>query len=274
MTRRGAFTIVFLPTGFLAIILVIASGLAGCGADEPQADPLADTTVEGSFEVADDGRRLKMTCWGEGSPTVVLEAGHPDGSGITDFGTTEFARTLAAETRVCAYDRAGWGASDPAPNEPRSADDVVEDLHALLEAAGVDAPLVLAGSSFGGMIVSYYAERYPDDVEGVVLLDVPAPSATLSVAEIPEIAWDHPTNPEHVDAAPEFENRFAKDPVSFPAPLVVVTATQGASDVKDQSVWLRSSPDGRQVELDGRHEIYLDDPEGAAAEVLALVQGD
>jgi pimeloyl-ACP methyl ester carboxylesterase len=205
---------------------------------------------------------------------VVLDSGHPDGTGIADFGQTEFARALAAETRVCAYDRAGWGASDPAPDEPRSADDVTEDLHALLEAADVEGPFVLAGSSFGGMIVSYYAERYPDDVTGVVLLDVPAPSATLSVAEIPEIAWDHPANPEHLDIAPEFENRFANDRASFPAPLVVVTATQGDSDVEDQSVWLRSSPDARQIELGGGHEIYLDDPEGAAAEVLGLLRGD
>jgi len=131
---------------------------------------------------------------------------------------------------------------------------------------------VLAGSSFGGMIVSYFAERFPDDVSGVVLLDVPAPSATLSVEEIPEIAWDHPANPEHVDIGPEFENRFANDPVSFPAPLVVVTAAQGETDVEDQSVWLESSPDSRQVELTGGHEMYLDDPAGAAAEVLELVR--
>ncbi len=74
-------------------------------------------------------------------------------------------------------------------------------------------------------------------------------------------------------AAPEFENRFAKRPVSFPAPLVVVTATSGQSSPEDQQTWLRASPDSRQVELDGGHEIYLDDPEGVAAEVVALVNG-
>ena len=131
----------------------------------------------------------------------------------------------------------------------------------------------MAGSSFGGMIVSYYADRHPETVDGVALLDVPAPSATLSEEEIPEIAWDHPSNPEHVDIAPEFENRFAKRPVSFPAPLVVVTATSGQSSPEDQQTWLRASPDSRQVELDGGHEIYVDDPEGVAAEVVALVNG-
>ena len=82
-----------------------------------------------------------------------------------------------------------------APNKPRSADDVVDDLDTLLEAAEVDGPFVLAGSSFGGMIAAHFADRHSDDVAGVVLLDVPAPSATLSAEEIPEIAWDHPTNP-------------------------------------------------------------------------------
>jgi len=170
-----------------------------------------------------------------------------------------------------AYDRAGWGRSDPAPNEPRSADDVVDDLDALLKAAEVDGPFVLAGSSFGGMIVAHYADQHPEDVAGVVLLDVPAPSATLSAEEIPEIAWDHPANPEHLDIGPEFENRFANKPPSFTAPLVVVTATGGDSSVEDQQAWLQSSTDARQIELTGGHEIYLDDPAGAAAGVITLL---
>ena len=237
-------------------------------------DVLASPVIEGLYEVDEDGRRLNLTCWGEGSPTVILEAGHPDGAGISDFGGrgAAFTRAIAEETRVCAYGRAGWDGSDPAPNEPRSADDVLHDLYNLLGAAGVDGPYVMAGSSFGGMVSTYYAATYPDDVAGVVLLDVPAPDATLSVALIPEIAWDHPTNLEHLDIVPEFEGRFANDPVSFPAPLTVVTATQGFGGVEDQATWLEASPDARQVELDGGHEIYLDDPEGSASEVLALVQ--
>jgi hypothetical protein len=150
---------------------------------------------------------------------------------------------------------------------------VIGDLDALLQAAEVGPPYVLVGSSFGGMVVTYYAATHPDDVVGVVLLDVPAPDASLTAAVIPEIAWDHPSNLEHVDAGPEFESRFANDPVSFPAPLTVVTATGGFSGTEDQAVWLAASPSARQVELEGGHEIYLDDPAGAADEVLALVRG-
>ena len=82
---------------------------------------------------------------------------------------------------------------------------------------------------------------------------------------------DHPANPEHLDIGPEFENRFVNKPPSFPAPLVVVTATDGDSSVEDQQAWLQSSTDARQIELTGGHEIYLDDSAGAAAEVIKLL---
>ena len=161
--------------------------------------------------------------------------------------------------------------SDPAPKRPRDADEVVDNLNELLEASGVDGPYVLVGTSFGGMVVTYYASKYSDEVAGVILLDVPAPSDELSVREIPEIAWDHPANPEHLAIVPEFEGRLAREPVSFEAPLVVVTASGGQSSVEDQRFWLDGSPDAQQIELDGGHDIWLDDPRGAAAAVVDLV---
>lgn len=232
-------------------------------------DPLSSPSIDGRFAVS-DGRELAMTCWGTGTPTVVLVGGHPS-DGIADFDGTQFARLLAAETRTCAYSRSGYRGSDPAPNEPRTADDVITDLKELLAAAEVDGPLVLVGSSFGGMIVTYYAARHPDDVVGVALLDVPPPSASLTLEELPELAWDHPTNPEHVDVIPEFEGRFARERLPILAPLTVITATNGQSNVEEEAIWLEISPDSTQVELSGGHDIYQDDPEGTAGEVLKLV---
>lgn len=235
----------------------------------PTMNPLASPVIAGRFAVS-DGRQLEIECWGEGSPTVVLEGGHPS-AGISDFIGTRFVRILASETRTCAYSRAGYGASDPAPDEPRDADDVIGDLNDLLESAAVEGPYVLVGESFGGMIVTYYAARHPRDVVGVVLLDVPAPSADLSAADIPQIAWDHPENPEHLDIAPEFETRFANERLPIEAPITVITATGGDSDLENQSIWLEVSTNATLVELAGSHEIYLDDPGGSAAEVLKLV---
>ncbi len=72
---------------------------------------------------------------------------------------------------------------------------MIGDLRVLLAAAEVAGPYVLVGSSFGGMIVTYYAARHPEDVAGVVLLDVPAPMDTLTLEEIPELAWGPPGEP-------------------------------------------------------------------------------
>jgi pimeloyl-ACP methyl ester carboxylesterase len=281
------------PVTVLAASAVVAL-VAGC---TPQSDPSdtvppsasvrsasADATSSAGpgasaespmdrFAVDDTGRMLAVQCEGQGSPTVVLEDGHPsETGGIARFSRGPLWARLTAETRACAYDRAGYANSDPAPNEPRDADDVITDLEALLSAAGEDGPFVLVGSSFGGMIVTYYASRHPEDVAGVVLLDVPAPTDTLTLEEIPELAWDHPANPEHVDVIPEFETRFARNPESMTAPLTVVTATNGQSDVDDQSFWLAISPEATQVELEGPHDIDTANPDGVLAQILSAVE--
>lgn len=233
---------------------------------------MANPVIDGDFAVAADGRTLRVTCWGEGSPTILLEGGIP-AAGLDQFarGGRPFTTRLAARTRTCAYDRAGQGSSDPAPNEPRSLDDVTGDLHALLAAAGIDGPYVLVGSSGGGMIVTYYAAHYPDGVMGVVMLDVPAPSATLNLQEAPELAWDSPQNPEHLDIVAGFENRLAAEQFRFAAPLIVITATEGQSNVADQAFWLDWSPDASQIELSGEHEIFNSQPQAVADQIFSLL---
>jgi pimeloyl-ACP methyl ester carboxylesterase len=77
---------------------------------------------------------------------------------------------VSAFAQVCTYDRAGYGWSDDAPR-PRSIDDRVADLHALLVNAGLTAPFVLVAHSYGGLIVRRYAEKYPEFTAGLVLVD-------------------------------------------------------------------------------------------------------
>jgi virginiamycin B lyase len=127
------------------------------------------------------GRRLYLECLGQGSPTVVLEGGLNSGAGASRglWNHSAFAphvtiqRDLAEMTRVCAYDRAGYGLSDPGPT-PHTAVGIADDLHALLRTASVEPPYVLAGISFGGPIVQVYASRFPEDVAGIVEID-PSP---------------------------------------------------------------------------------------------------
>jgi pimeloyl-ACP methyl ester carboxylesterase len=230
---------------------------------------MASFVIDGSFAVDASGRKMHIRCWGDGEPTVVLQGG--DGE-IDDFEDTQVVRSLASQGRVCLFDRAGRGASDPAPNVARGPDAVAGDLHALLEAAGVDLPVVLAGSSFGGDLSLTYAALHPDDVAGVITLDTPAPNADVTPVQFPEGVWSHPKNPEHIDVFGGFFP-LAKKGLHFDAPLIVVTAADGESDGEDQSYWLRSSPKATQVELTGGHEIYADQPDRIVALILDLVEG-
>jgi pimeloyl-ACP methyl ester carboxylesterase len=112
------------------------------------------------------GRRLNLYCIGHGSPLVVLEAGLALPTSVWHLVQPRVART----TRVCAYDRAGVGFS-AAAEPPRDGNSQVSDLHALLRNAGLPPPYVLVGHSFGGFYVRLYADRYPSEVAGLVLVD-------------------------------------------------------------------------------------------------------
>ncbi|MDC7120550.1 alpha/beta hydrolase [Cellulomonas fimi] len=118
--------------------------------------------------------RLHLSCTGSGSPTVVVEPG----AGMVSAQLNLITPTVADGARVCGYDRAGRGWSDPAPTNQDAAQ-IATDLHALLERGGVPGPYVLAGHSFGGLYVLTFADRYPDDVAGMVLIDSTAPASPL-----------------------------------------------------------------------------------------------
>jgi pimeloyl-ACP methyl ester carboxylesterase len=229
-----------------AVTVASAPTTASPIAASPPADPVAHPSINARFAVGDGARQLALVCWGEGSPTVLLETG---GANIEEWSGSGVVRQLASRTRVCTYDRAGTGTSDQPPNERRDADDVVSDLKALLVAADVDGPYVLLGRSFGGMIVTHYAETRPEDVVGVVVLDTPAPSATFTEESEPELVWDYPGNTERLDVVGGFENRFAKDPPKFEVPVLVITPVPGEASAAEEGFWLQVSPKSRQVEL-------------------------
>ena len=119
------------------------------------------------------GHSLHLHCTGTGSPTVVLQAG--GGEMSSNMGW--IAPRVAADTRVCVYDRAGRGWSEPV-SSPQDASQIATDLNTLLRRGNVPGPYLLAGHSFGGLYVLTYAARYPDQVDGMVLVDTTAPRPT------------------------------------------------------------------------------------------------
>ena len=270
--------------GWFTALLILAGTLAGCGSgsDGPGADATpsetstsaSDTTatpsIDGRFAVGTDERKLALRCWGDGSPTVVLDAGTGT-PGISEFEGSSIVRELATRTRVCSYDRAGLGMSDAAPVRKRVLDDAADDLHMLLEAAEVSGPYVLVGSSGGGFNVYHHAGRYPDEVAGLVMLDVPAGQANIPAADVP--AWDSPENPEHMDYV-SIERQMALNRLPIPSiPVTVITASAGQSaDPSEQRVWLKGSSEPVQVVLDGGHAIYDYDPSGVLAEIVKVLE--
>jgi pimeloyl-ACP methyl ester carboxylesterase len=165
------------------LALVLVSALAvGCGGHQPktQGGQKAKTqraapviTGSGRLVAIGGGRSLYLDCVGSGSPTVVLEAGFGGSTG----NWRDVQPKIRRMTRTCSYDRAGLGNSIALPGV-HDAGDEIDDLHRLLDAAGIRPPYVLVGHSYGGLLVRLFAKAHPDETAGVVLVDAVGPDAT------------------------------------------------------------------------------------------------
>jgi pimeloyl-ACP methyl ester carboxylesterase len=135
--------------------------------------------------------RMNIDCRGQGSPTVILESG----SGGPSIDWLMVQPEVAKFSRVCSYDRAGYGWSDSGP-EPRSSLQIAHELKQLLQAAGEKGPYVLVGHSMGGYDIRVYTGQYPTDVAGVVLVDASHEDQDLRAPE-PIRKWqlDHRKHP-------------------------------------------------------------------------------
>ncbi|MGB2642438.1 MAG: alpha/beta hydrolase [Candidatus Acidiferrum sp.] len=109
---------------------------------------------------------LNIDCQGQGSTTVILDSG----LGVPAVGWNHVQPDVAKFTRVCSYDRAGYGWSG-STSAPRTSLEIAKELHALLTAANEKGPYILVGHSFGGYDVRVYNGQYPADVVGIVLVD-------------------------------------------------------------------------------------------------------
>jgi pimeloyl-ACP methyl ester carboxylesterase len=230
-----------------AVVIALASAACtGGGASVTTAGPAASTAASPAAErdfVRDidvGGRTMSIACVGPtetGRPTVLFEAG----LGGDRSGWGEAMTKLMATDRGCSYDRAGLGLSEPGP-KPRTTDGQVDDLHALLGAAGIEPPYVFVGHSSGGWNVMVYAGRYPDEIAGVVFVDVRPPLASerfvaalppasavepepvhQTRADLTEWEQDPTRNPEGLDLI-KSAGQAAASPGFGDRPLIVLTA--------------------------------------------------
>lgn len=155
----------------VVVLLLAATVFAGLAYEQWSRRAAARDFPPVGRLVEHDGKLSHLHCTGEGSPTVILEAGRSVG-GSQDW--TEVQPGIAEVTRVCSYDRAGILWSEPR-EEPRDAHRIVDELHGLLQAAGERPPWVMVGHSLGGLLIRVYDQRHPGEAAGFVLVDASHP---------------------------------------------------------------------------------------------------
>ena len=279
-----------LTISVLAVLLASCAG-AGDNADSTTSPPpaAAQTAATGELNASFDtgGHKLHLRCQGKGSsgsPTVVYLHGlGGDGSDVESINTL-----LAGQVRVCTYDRVNVGRSDRVTGRHTGADSV-NDLHALLETAGVPGPYLLVGFSFGGLLAIMYAATYPDQVMGMVSLDGSLPTDDEVDQLIPkderdQVMAEQDRNQESVDfyrtvdeakplvaKVPDVPVTYmAARPVELP-PNWPVKRMQAFIRTK-QVQFTKTVPNGRLVEVQSSHDIDLDKPELVLKEVQRILE--
>ncbi|CAN5260684.1 alpha/beta hydrolase [soil metagenome] len=317
----------------IAAVLAVAGMVVLGPASSVDAAPNTSGDFAGLVDIG--GRSLYLECHGQGGPTVILESGL-DGRGDVWSRDNEqpagertmVAPGVAAFTRVCAYDRPGTlgevnpsldpdgpefypSRSDPVP-QSRTTQDLVADLHAMLAAADIPGPYVLAAHSAGGLVARLYASTYPDEVVGMVLVDstneniwrdfkerlTPAQYATFEASNLDhaELEAAYPEAEELftaplADAPSVVQVRDARAVAPLrPMPLVVLahgipftppfpgwpTDTMETTMLDAQRDLTTLVPDARLVvATNSGHNIHQDQPElviDAIAQVVAAVR--
>lgn len=187
--------------------LAIACFLAAIPA---HAAPGDDTYAHpGLIAPARDGARLNLVCLGAGSPTVVFDAG------FTDWAPAwaVVQPRIAGFTRACSYDRAGSGFSSPGPL-PRTTERIATELHDALRSSGIAGPYILVGSAFGGDHIRAFADLFPSDVVGLVLVDADASDVDTPANR----ANDDKGNLSYVPRLKQCRDEIAKGNVTFALP--------------------------------------------------------
>ena len=162
--------------GFLLLLIVVAGAGAIYQAVAEHRDRALFPQVGRRVDIG--GFSLNLNCTGKGKPAVILESG----LGIPAVGWSLVQPRIAQFARVCSYDRAGYGWSDPGPF-PRTSREIARELHTLLANAHVAAPYILVGHSFGGFNVRLFNQMYSREVAGVVFVDASQEDAESEMSD-------------------------------------------------------------------------------------------
>jgi pimeloyl-ACP methyl ester carboxylesterase len=268
-------------------LAAVAVGVAACGGDGSKG-PAAPEPVSGLFAAA--GARLFIDCRGTGRRTVVLDSG----LGVDSASTWGLVRPAVARfARVCLYDRAGMGSS-PAGPRPRTSQRMVDELRALLRAAGVPPPYVLVGASFGGLNAQLFASEHPREVAGVVLVDGLHPDLDRRIEAIlgPRASAERRAALARNGEGVRFADILASDAEvrahrAFPdVPLIALKHgvsfdPGGRPDPRVERMWgalqranAARSPQGRVVRaVQSHHRIAEDDPALVVAAIREVSSG-
>ncbi len=219
------------------------------------------------------GHGLQLLVGGQGSPAVIFEGGF--GAGIASWSTVQ--KDVAAFAQTVSYDRAGLGQSDPGP-KPRSAKQIATELHAALEKSGVKPPYVLVGHSFGGIYVRVFADMYPKEVAGMVLIDPSQESFNdwlsktqpdrLKAAESDIARASEGVQAEYASVDTSYSQaRVAKVPKGIPVTLLTATEDETMPAdarklwIEKHKEWLTTIPGSKHIVVEkASHFIQAQQP--------------
>ena len=233
----------------LALLVSLAFALSACQGTQPR-----QPTVQGRFDIG--GLSLHLQCFDarpapDATPTVLLE--HGLGRRATSEMWVGVQHDVAPFARVCRYDRAGVGKSDPPLLPHRTGAAMVEELHQLLAAADIAGPYVLVGHSFGGYPVRLYAHHYPKEVVGMVLVD----------AAHEDMIDEIPLEPESLDAT-AIGHEIREAGTLGAVPLVVITRGKDRSarwEAFQQRLLALSTQSRHLIATQSDHQIPVNQPE-------------
>ncbi|EIJ43629.1 putative hydrolase or acyltransferase of alpha/beta superfamily [Beggiatoa alba B18LD] len=150
---------------FIPFIWAVGLNATMINVQATQPTELKGLTMSGQLVTVGE-HRLYIHCEGEGSPVVLMDAG----LGGTSMDWSRIQPAIANYTKVCTYDRAGYGWSE-AGEFPRTSSVIADELYTLVKNAGIAPPYIVVGHSFGGFNVRLFAHRHPTETVGMVLVD-------------------------------------------------------------------------------------------------------